>query len=102
MATSPAARCAEPKAPRAASYTTGWDTIFLLMLGTLVVVPWLGFTLTTFAFLSVSFLVLGVRPVSRALAVAGTGALTGWLFFIVLLDTNFPEGPFERLVQAVF
>ncbi|WP_299846103.1 hypothetical protein, partial [uncultured Jannaschia sp.] len=25
--TSPAARCAEPKAPRAASYTTGWDTI---------------------------------------------------------------------------
>ena len=26
MATSPAARCAEPKAPRAASYTTGWDT----------------------------------------------------------------------------
>ena len=75
---------------------------FFLMLGTLVVVPWLGFTLTTFTFLSISFLVLGVRPVSRALSVAGIGALTGWLFFIVLLDTNFPEGPFERLVQAVF
>lgn len=80
----------------------GRAIFFVLMLVTLVVIPWLGFTLTTFAFLLLSFLALGVRPVSRALTVAGIGALTGWFFFILLLGTRFPEGPFERSVQAVF
>lgn len=80
----------------------GRAIFFVLMLVTLVVIPWLGFTLTTFAFLLLSFIALGVRPVARALAVAGAGALVGWFFFILLLSTRFPEGPFERAVQAVF
>lgn len=80
----------------------GRAIFFALMLVALAVMPWLGFTLTTFAFLALSFLALGVRPVSRALIIAGTGALAGWFFFILLLSTRFPEGPFERAVQAVF
>ncbi len=80
----------------------GRAIFFALMLVALVLIPWLGFTLTTFAFLSLSFLALGVRPVSRALIIACTGALAGWFFFIFLLSTRFPEGPFERAVQAVF
>ena len=80
----------------------GRAMFFCLMLVTLLLVRWLGFTLTTFGFLFSSFLVLGVRPLSRALLIAGIGALTGWFFFIFLLGTHFPEGPFERLIEAVF
>ncbi|MCB1882947.1 MAG: tripartite tricarboxylate transporter TctB family protein [Geminicoccaceae bacterium] len=65
-------------------------------------VPWLGFTLTTFVFLCLSFAVVGVRPWRRVVVVAGTAALVGWLFFIVLLGTRFPAGPFERLMGALF
>lgn len=68
----------------------------------ILVVPYLGFTLTTFAFLSASFLVAGARPVRRALLVAGAASLSGWLFFIVLLNTRFPEGPFERAMDTLF
>ncbi len=73
-----------------------------LIVGFILVVPYLGFTLTTFAFLAASFLIAGARPVRRALIVAGAASLSGWLFFIVLLDTRFPEGPFERAMEALF
>ena len=74
----------------------------LLIIGYVVAVPWLGFTLTVFAFLGLAFVVVGVRPWRRGLIVAGAAALVGWLFFVVLLDTHFPEGPFERAVGALF
>lgn len=60
-----------------------------------------GFTLTTFGFILLSSLVAGLRPVWRAAIFASVAALGGWLFFIVLLGTRFPEGPFERLMHAV-
>jgi hypothetical protein len=80
----------------------GRAIFFVLTLVALVVISWLGFTLTTFAFLSLSFIALGVRPISHALVVAAIGALVGWFFFIVLLGTHFPEGPFERAMEALF
>jgi hypothetical protein len=77
--------------------------IFLvLIVANVVAAPYLGFTLTTFVFLFLSFWAVGVRPIRRALTVAACAALAGWLFFIVILSTRFPEGPFERLMQAVF
>ncbi|MGJ3264693.1 MAG: tripartite tricarboxylate transporter TctB family protein [Salinarimonas sp.] len=58
-----------------------------------------GFTLTTFVFVLLASLLAGRRPVGRALAFAAVAALSGWLFFIVLLGTRFPRGPFEHLVS---
>lgn len=75
---------------------------FLLIVANVLAAPYLGFTLTTFLFLFLSFCAVGVRPVSRALLVAACAALSGWLFFIELLNSHFPPGPFERLVQAIF
>jgi hypothetical protein len=72
-----------------------------LIVGFIVVLPYLGFTLTTFAFLALSFVVAGARPVWRAVAIAAVVAIVGWLFFIVLLGTRFPMGPFERAFAAL-
>ena len=74
---------------------------FLLTLAALPALPWLGFTLTTFVFLAASFFVLGVRPVRRGIMIAAIGALVGWFFFIFMLGTHFPAGPFEQLVGQV-
>jgi hypothetical protein len=74
---------------------------FVLILAYLVVVRWGGFTLTTFLFLFSASLVAGLRPWAKALLFAGTSAIAGWLFFIVMLGTRFPRGPFERLVTEV-
>jgi hypothetical protein len=72
---------------------------FGLILGYLVIVPWGGFTLTTFLFLLGGSLLAGLRPFKKALIFAGCAAISGWLFFIVLLNTRFPVGPFETFVN---
>jgi hypothetical protein len=64
-------------------------------------VPYLGFTLGTFLLMAGGAWVNGLRPAGRAILFGLGGALSGWLFFIVLLGTRFPEGPFERLVALV-
>lgn len=65
------------------------------------VVGWGGFGLTTFAFVLCGALLAGLRPLKRAVGFAALAAVGGWLFFIVLLDARFPEGPFERLAEAI-
>ncbi len=72
---------------------------FGLIIGYLLIVSWGGFTLTTFLFLALSSYVAGLRPIRRAVTFAVIGALGGWLFFIVILNTRFPRGPFEDLVS---
>lgn len=63
--------------------------------------PFLGFTLGTFVVMALGAWVNGLRPARKAVLFGAGGALAGWLFFIVLLGTRFPEGPFERLVGWV-
>ena len=70
-----------------------------LILLSIFAIPWGGFTLTTFVFLTLSFFLLGVRPLTRVLVTAATAAIAGWLFFIVLLGARFPRGPFELLMS---
>ena len=67
-----------------------------------ILIPWLGFTLTTFAFLALAMLLLndGERA-GFVLGLAATLALVGWLLFIVAFQTRFPAGPFERLMELV-
>jgi hypothetical protein len=61
-----------------------------------------GFTLSTFAFLWASFMLLhGTRRWHIDLALAATMALIGYAVFIVAFETRFPRGPFENLMRAV-
>jgi hypothetical protein len=72
---------------------------FALILGYLFFVSWGGFTLTTFLFLFLGSYAAGLRPLRKAAVFGVAGALGGWLFFIVILQTRFPRGPFEDLVS---
>lgn len=67
----------------------------------LLTVRTLGFTLTTFSFLFIGSMLAGLQSVRRAAVFAATAAIAGWLFFIVLLGTRFPLGPFEALVAQL-
>lgn len=67
----------------------------------LLTVKTLGFTLTTFSFLFFGALLAGIGSVRRAASFAAIAAISGWLFFIVLLGTRFPLGPFEALMTQV-
>lgn len=78
---------------------SGRLAFFGLILGYLLIVSWGGFTLTTFLFLFTGSYVAGLRPWRKAVLFAAGGALGGWLFFIVILQTRFPRGPFEELVS---
>ena len=65
-------------------------------------IQWGGFTLTTFAFLALSMILLGRgrRPL-LSVGLAALMALVGYALFIAAFDTRFPKGPFEWLVEAV-
>jgi hypothetical protein len=74
-----------------------------LAIGYIFVVDWLGFTLTTFLFLSVAMTVLNDgKSKGFIVALSASLALAGWLLFIVAFETRFPAGPFEMLMQKVF
>lgn len=75
--------------------------LLVLTIGYVVVIEWLGFTLTTFLFLTAAMLVLndGRRP-GFILGLATALALGGYLLFIAAFQTRFPEGPLEQLLGA--
>jgi hypothetical protein len=73
-------------------------SFLLLTLASLMVIQWLGFTLTTFLFMLSSMLVLGNRSWRALLAVAGVTSAGGYVFFIAILDARFPHGPVEHLL----
>jgi hypothetical protein len=73
----------------------------LIMLAYPFLAPYLGFTLGTFVVMALGSWVNGLRPWRKAVIFGAVGALGGWLFFIVVLGTRFPSGPFERLVAWV-
>ena len=77
--------------------------LLLLAIGYVAVIEWLGFTLTTFAFLTAAMLLLneGRRPVF-VLGLAAALALGGYVLFVVAFQTRFPAGPFERMMAVVF
>ncbi|HSA81361.1 MAG TPA: tripartite tricarboxylate transporter TctB family protein [Geminicoccaceae bacterium] len=77
--------------------------VLLLAIGYVAVIEWLGFTLTTFAFLAAAMLVLnGGRRPAFVLGLAAGLSLGGYLLFMVAFQTRFPRGPFEWLMGAVF
>ena len=82
--------------------TTGRIGLFVTTIGFCVFIDSLGFTLTTFLFLSISMIILskGRRPGFITL-VSALMALGGWAVFIWAFDTRFPRGWFEMTMKAV-
>lgn len=74
---------------------------FLLILVYLAVVRWSGFTLTTMGFLFGASLLAGIGSARKAAIFAVLTSLVGYVFFILILSTRFPRGPFENLMTAV-
>lgn len=76
--------------------------LFALTLGFVVFIRWAGFTLTTFAFLSLAMLLLGKgRRKGLIIALSAICSLGGYLLFVVAFHTRFPEGPFEALMKGL-
>jgi len=70
--------------------------------GYIIIIDYLGFTITTFAFLFLSMLVLNRgRAKGLIAALSGTMALGGYALFILAFDTRFPRGPFETFMKGV-
>ena len=76
--------------------------LLVTTVGYCLLIDRLGFTLTTFLFLSLSMLILsqGKRP-GLILLTSALMALGGWAVFIWAFDTRFPSGWFEMTMKAV-
>lgn len=81
---------------------TGRIGLLVTTIGFCYLIEMLGFTFTTFLFLSISMIILakGKRPVFIAM-VSAIMALGGWAVFIWAFDTRFPRGWFETTMKAV-
>jgi len=77
--------------------------LLALTIGYVVVIEWLGFTLTSFLFLASAMALLndGRRP-ALTLGLAAALSLGGYVLFIVAFQTRFPAGPLENLLGALF
>jgi hypothetical protein len=76
--------------------------LLALTLGFIFLVKWLGFTLTTFLFLSLSMMLLSRgRRKGFILALSAILSVGGWLLFVYAFETRFPSGPFEWLMAQV-
>jgi hypothetical protein len=92
-------------------FTPLWETpelfrnralLFGLAVVSVAVLPWLGFTISTFGFLLAAFLWLEHMPMRTAFITAASLALSGYVLFIAILRTAFPMGPFELAMHALF
>lgn len=68
----------------------------------ILLMPWLGFTLTIILFNLSGMLMLGVRGVKSLVIIPLAAGLVGYHLFIVALDTRLPHGPVEWLLQSLF
>lgn len=68
----------------------------------ILLMPWLGFTLTVILFLVSSMWLLGVRGLRQLAVIPLAAGAIGYVFFMVALDTRLPRGPVEWLLQALF
>ena len=76
--------------------------LFALTVGYIAVISFLGFTITTFLFLLLAMLLLNRgRRVKLSVSLAVILSVGGYLLFVVAFDTNFPEGPFETLMNGI-
>lgn len=82
--------------------TSGRIGLFVATLGFCILIGSLGFTLTTFIFLTVSMGLLSKgRNLPFIVLISAVIALVGWATFIWAFDTRFPRGWFEHTMRAL-
>ena len=68
----------------------------------LIAIQWLGFTLTTFAFLGASMILLdNARRPLLCTGIAAIMAAIAYVVFIALFETRLPKGPIEHLLAGL-
>ena len=73
-----------------------------LTLGFILIVQYLGFTITVFLFLSSAMLLLSNGGKKRLIfSLSATLAIAGWALFIWAFETRFPAGPFETMMKGL-
>ena len=75
--------------------------LLVLTVAYIVLLQWGGFTLTTLGFLLLAMPVLGGR-LKVAIPLAFAYAFGGYILFIVIFKTRFPEGPLEQWLGMLF
>ncbi len=76
--------------------------LLALTIGYIVVVQYAGFTITTFAFMALSMMLLtGGRNKTFITLMSAGIAIGGWALFILAFNTRFPKGPFELLMEGL-
>ena len=77
--------------------------LFVLTVVYIFIVPTLGFTITTFLFLSMAMLLLSGGQKKRIIfSLSAILSIGGYLLFILAFKTRFPAGPFETLMKGFF
>lgn len=73
-----------------------------LTLAFILVVQYLGFTITVFLFLSSAMLLLSNgRNTGFIVSLSAALAVAGWALFIWAFETRFPAGPFETMMKGL-
>lgn len=76
--------------------------LLVLTVGYIIVISYLGFTITTFLFMVAAMALLaGGRRFGFILFLSAAVAMGGWALFILAFHTRFPPGPFEHLMRSV-
>lgn len=76
--------------------------LLALTIGYIFTIHLLGFTLTTFLFMTTAIAVLADgRRLGFIVGLSAVVSLAGWALFILAFDTRFPVGPFERLMDTL-
>jgi hypothetical protein len=82
-------------------FRSGRVVLLCTTLGYVVLIDWLGFTLTTFLFLTLSMAALSRgKRLGLIAVVAAAMSLGGWALFIWAFETRFPRGFFEDIMAA--
>ena len=67
-----------------------------------MIIPWTGFTLTTFVFLICAMALLNDRKrLGLIVGISAIMAIGGWLLFVVAFEVRFPAGPFETMMRGI-
>lgn len=88
-------------------FSNGWVNrkrggLFFVTLAYIFAIGFLGFTITTFLYLSSAMLLLDDRRrVRLVVPMAAAISLVGYLLFILAFETRFPKGPFEIFMQGL-
>ncbi len=64
--------------------------------------PWLGLTLALLLAMLAALTLMGVRKSAPLIGTSVGAAAAAYLMFFVALDSDFPRGPVERLIAAIF